>query len=216
MASSLAAELGYQYCLKTRSDWRINKPNAIAYLFGLMTTFPVIRERDVPIRERIIAASMATLKYRIYSLADTLVFGRTEDMLKYWSCGAYEDDLIKYGFGRHPCVLNETPVISEIFLCARFLKNLGENLEWTLPHWWKMLRNYFCIVDADSLDIIWPKYDWHYEKRFYRAYGALSARALEFSDWLALYAGLEVSWDKIPYKERWIVKEGELKCISKF
>ena len=70
------------------------------------------------------------------------------------------------GFDDPPYIKNETYVVNEIFLCARFLKNNNIQIEWTLEDWWKNCRDIFCIIDASSLDFFWYKYEWRYEQRF--------------------------------------------------
>ena len=44
-------------------------------------------------------------------------------------------------------------------MCSRYLSALGHHLKWTLKDYWNFLKDYFCVIDADSLDLIWNKYD---------------------------------------------------------
>ena len=56
--------------------------------------------------------------------------------------------LTNYSFKK---VINETAVMSEILLCARYLKIKGIKLDWTLEHWWYCLSKYFGIIDITAL-----------------------------------------------------------------
>lgn len=207
-ALDYANSLGVRFCLKTRTDSRVYRNNLFPYLSGLLEVFPVRGSSNA--RARIVASSVATCKYRVYGLTDILLFGTTSDMLLYFSPQSYEDGLIKYGFDVPTIIQDDTPVISEIFLCARYLINIGVPINWSLNDWWESLKNYFCVIDADSLDFFWYKYDWQYEKRFYRSYASKSHRSIEFSDWLALYAGFDMGWENTGYKEKWGIHNGSL------
>jgi len=208
-----ANENGFKYCIKTRPDCRMYRTNIAAYLTGLLDVFP-LSDKTGPCG-RIIATSVNTCKYKIYGITDILLFGYTKDMMLYFDLEDYEEGLLKHGFGKYPSIINETPVVAETFLCARYLQNIGIKLDWTLEHWWFCLKDYFCVIDADSIDLFWYKTDWKYEKRFYRSYGSLSHRAVEFSDWLSLYSSKKVSWYKVEYKERWVIDKSNTGNIFK-
>ena len=102
-----------------------------------------------------------------------------------------------------------------MFFCARYLKAINHKLNWTLEDWWICLSKYFCVIDADSLDLLWTKYeDWFYEKRYYRSYDSNSARMLEFSEWINLYSDSEntiLNWKDLGYQEKWKIEDGKLK-----
>lgn len=84
------------------------------------------------------------------------------------------------------------------------------NLEWTNKHWWKILRYYFGINDPKSIDFIWHKHDWLYEKRFVRNYPFISSRCIEFNELISLYNNLDLGWDNINYKERHVIKSNKI------
>jgi hypothetical protein len=210
-AISYAKEKNIKYCLKTRVDFRIYKPNSFAYLKSLLDVFPINNLNFQ--KARLITTSLLTLKYRVYGVTDILMFGTTYDMARYWSSENFNDGLKRCNFGNHPSVINGTPVVTEIFLCARYLHDIGEPLEWSLEHWWEMLRKYFCVIDADSLDLLETKYDCMYEKRFYKSYTLPSSRSVEFSDWLSLYSEKDMHWGDLNLKEEWEVRDGNLRKV---
>lgn len=201
----LAKNKNVKYCIKTRPDCRMNKNDIYPFLKGLVNTFPL--KNNMKAHQRVFASSVNTCKYKIYGTTDILLFGYIDDLLIYFEDTLFDESLIKYNFGTFPSIINSTPVVAETFLCARYLKNLDVKLEWTLEHWWECLKNYFCIIDADSLDFLWKKKDWQYEKRFLRSYSSLSHRSVNFSDWLGLYNEGSLNWRSINYQEKWEINK---------
>ena len=191
------------YAFKTRTDWRIYKPYSHHFLKNILDIFP---PQSTEMKGRIIMSSMMTSKFKIYGISDTLNFGFVEDLLKLWDKELFLDGLNRLSFGEYPSVINGTPVISDVFLCARYLKKINHDLLWSLEDWWECLTKYFCVVDADSLDLLWTKYeDWFYEKRYYRSYDNNAPRVIEFSDWINLYnnsANVILNWKKLNYQEK--------------
>ena len=206
------SEKNINYSFKTRTDWRIYKPNIHHYLMNMIDIFP---SKSKLMNGRIIVSSMMTSKFRVYGIADTLQFGFTKDLLKFWDDELFLDSIERLSFGSYPSVINNTPIISDVFLCARYLNKINHKLNWTLEDWWICLSRYFCVIDADSLDLLWTKYeDWFYEKRYYRSYDSNSARMLEFSEWINLYSDSEntiLNWKDLGYQEKWKIEDGKLK-----
>ena len=189
----LALKKGAKYSIKTRSDVRINKNNLETYLISLLSTFPV-KENNF-IKSRIVVPSLITFKYRLYSLSDITMFGETSDLIKYFKNEKFEQGIKKFNFNNDNLLIEQTPVIAEIFLCSRFINQIEGNISWNLDNWWRCLKNYFCVIDNSSLDLLWYKYDWEYEYRYLRTYSDKFARAIDFQDWLSLYNGHNNNWD---------------------
>jgi hypothetical protein len=124
------------------------------------------------------------------------MFGETNDLLQYFNLEFFSDGLKKFDLNEKKLLKNETPVVAEIFLCARFMNKLDNSISWNLESWWDSLKNYFCIIDNSSLDLFWHKYDWNYEYRYIRTYSDKFARAIDFQDWLSLYNNSENNWRK--------------------
>lgn len=191
-ALNLAVEKGAKYSLKTRADVRIYKNNLETYLISLIKTFPV--KHNNLIKSRIIVPSLNTFKFRIYSLSDIVMFGESEDLIKYFKPEFFKEGLKKFNLDEKNFLNNGTPVVAEIFLCSRFINSLEDKIDWDLSNWWQSLKDYFCIIDNSSLDLFWWKYDWEYEYRYLRTYADKFARAIDFQDWLSLYQGHENNW----------------------
>ena len=194
----LAVKKGAKYSIKTRADVRINKNNLETFFISLINTFPV--KANNYINSRIIVPSLITFKYRLYSLSDIIMFGETTDLMKYFENKIFQEGIQKLNINSSDLIINETPVIAEIFLCARFINNIEGDIKWELKNWWDCLKNYFCIVDNSSIDLLWYKYDWEYEYRYLRTYSDKFARAIDFQDWLSLYNNHSNNWD-LAFKE---------------
>lgn len=193
---------GKKFILKTRSDCRILKPNTISFLKSLLDTFPTRNNS-----KRIFALNILTTKFRPYGLSDILLFGHIKEIDKYFAPEEEEQIFKKYKLKK---IYNNTFVAAEILLCVRYLLNNGITLEWTNKHWWKILRDYFGIIDAESIDLFWYKHDWLYEKRFIRNYPYISSRCIEFNEWISLYNNLDLGWNRINYKETHFKKNNKI------
>ena len=194
IALKFAMNHNAKYSIKTRADVRINKSNLETFFISLIKTFPV--KSNSLIKSRIIVPSLITFKFRIFSLSDIVMFGETNDLLQYFDIELFRDGLKKFDLDEKKLLKNETPVVAEIFLCARFMNKLDNSINWNLESWWDSLKNYFCIIDNSSLDLFWHKYDWNYEYRYIRTYSDKFARAIDFQDWLSLYNNSENNWRK--------------------
>ena len=212
-ALKFAKEIGAKYSIKTRADIRINKNNLETFLLSLIRTFPA--KKNNYIKSRIIVPSLITFKYRIYSLSDIVMFGETEDLIKYFDKETFAEGLKKFNLNENNLLKNETPIIAEIFLCSRFVNNLEGKICWELNNWWTTLKNYFCVIDNSSLDLFWYKYDWEYEYRYLRTYSGKFARAIDFQDWLALYNGLNNNWHLATSEHERYDEKNKLKNIFK-
>jgi hypothetical protein len=194
IALKFAMNHNAKYSIKTRADVRINKSNLETFFISLIKTFPV--KSNSLIKSRIVVPSLITFKFRIFSLSDIVMFGETNDLLQYFDLELFRDGLKKFDLNEKELLKNETPVVAEIFLCARFMNKLDNSINWNLESWWDSLKNYFCIIDNSSLDLFWHKYDWNYEYRYIRTYSDKFARAIDFQDWLSLYNNSENNWRK--------------------
>ncbi len=194
-----------KYVLKTRTDCRVYNKNSINHLKNLLKLFPINKKYE-NLNSRIISCSVDTRKYRVYGLSDIFLFSEINNLEIYFNEENYINSLERY-FGKYPCIINETAVINEIFLCARFLKKINIDLNWELKHWWQICGEIFCIVDPSDLDFFWYKYEWKYEQRFIQDYTSNFKQALKFSDWLNLYFNNAHQFDDSS-REKWNLKDG--------
>ena len=71
------------------------------------------------------------------------------------------------------------------------------------------------IVDVNSIDFFWYKYDWNFEQRFIRNYLFKSSRSIEFSEWLSMYNEFNLNFKTLNYKEKFKYDEKKNTIIIK-
>ncbi len=183
------AELGVEYAVKSRTDLRMYNPNALAFLHSLLLAFPLGQVEHQ--RRRIAGLGLNTLKYRRYGLSDLFLFGATEDLERYWACPLDPREAAPDApFGAHAELR-----LCEVYLEANYLESIGRPLAWTVADSWRALAEHFCIVDAQSLDLYWQKYDLHREFRRLDYRGENTGQEISFADWLTLKSGAWVPSD---------------------
>ena len=107
----------------------------------------------------------------------------------------------------YPSIKSDTAIINEIFLCSRYIYKNNIDLQWTLVDWWQKCRELFIIVDDNSLDFFWYKYEWKYEQRFITNYTSNFEQSLQYSDWLNLYMNNDLRFNE-NLKEKWKIVDG--------
>jgi len=193
-----------EYCLKTRTDQRFYRSDLINYFLNLIELFPI--NDDSIQNQRIISSSFATAKYRVYGLTDMIMFGDINDLKNYWDVENYSKGIVKFIVDDSqyiPPIIAGTLVGAEVYLMSSYLKRIGVNLEWTLEHYWEMLRKHFLVCDSSSLDMYWNKYNKESEYQYARTYEQKTHRLIDFADWLQIYKNNNNSWDEIRNQELW-------------
>lgn len=172
---------GYEYVLKTRTDQRLYGENNLSYLICMLNSYPI--KKSVSAKGRIISISNGCFKGRLYNVSDMVIFGFTSDVLNYFSypidkrCDpeiVQGADLEEYSKKRP----------GEIYISTSYLERIGHILKWTEQDSLKCFRDYFLIVDSESLDWYWPKYS-NFEYRW-RNYSNKGLKQLSFKDWILL------------------------------
>ncbi len=179
-----AKQLGANYVLKTRTDQRIYAVNAMAYLLALVKCFPLTEVTAQ--KERLISVSLGTLKYRPYGTSDMFLFGHIEDMLLYWDVPLD----MRTDFPETSTIGTYVAAkICEVYFVTEFLKRIGYQPKFTIADGWNVYRKHFCIVDQQSVELLWIKSDRTNEYGRLRYDGLHTDDELTFRDWLLLYTG---------------------------
>ena len=131
----------------------------------------------------------------------------------YWE---YEDYSAKLkSLFNNQRIINKTPVVAEIFLTARYLSRMGLDLNWTLVSWWNALKDFFIIVDSQSIDMYIEKnHDGFEQKGSQGGYCAPYSRAVSHAEWRLLKSGFIKGWVKNngqDMQEKWHEVNGILK-----
>ncbi|WP_182864761.1 WavE lipopolysaccharide synthesis family protein [Rhodopirellula sp. JC639] len=177
-----AEKLGCRHAMKTRADTRIHMADADTLCHDLLREFPFQGTGDQT--QRMIVLDFATHLHVPHHLSDIMMFGRTEDLLVYWSadgrCPGLATDQTKQ--------LNGVPLhrIPEIILCRSYLQRSGIEVTEQLDHWWELLAERFLVVDRAMIDLFWPKYNYNVNQRLEMC-GENNRNALcHFAQWLQL------------------------------
>ncbi len=138
-------------------------------------------------RSRLVATSMNTFKYRPYSVSDMFLFGALDDMVLYWDvplddreeCVLADDSILAWSKGRY----------AEAYFAINFLNRIGHEVGWTLADSWDVYSRYFCVIDRESVDLFWLKYNWEDGGRWRSSSHIRTSAELTFRDWLNLHSG---------------------------
>jgi hypothetical protein len=115
-----------------------------------------------------------------------LLYGNIEDMVAYWSA---QYDTRAIAKPKNRSLRDDATLSPEVYLETSYLSMLGRELKWTLEDSWLALRDHFCVVDKDTLDLFWPKYTLHEDRhREYDNYNQ-TYKEMRFFDWLSLHSG---------------------------
>jgi len=194
---------GCSFVAKTRTDWRMYRSTSLSRLLDLINYFPLSQHRGQ--NKRIIAANIFTHKHRVYGLTDIFQFGEINDLLQYWDIESTTFKVGSTSFNLDsPLIVDGTPVVAEIFLCARYLSRLGIDLTFELRQWWDCLRDQFLVVDNSMLDAIWHKYEFRREHRGSFSYRLRGSLLVDHLDWLTLQLNANTGWGDMPFQERWV------------
>jgi hypothetical protein len=190
----VAKEMGAMFSLKTRVDQRLYSPAALSIMKNLAGRPVLSAESSIPVG-RLVALSSNSFMRRVYGLSDFLTFGRTQDVLDYWSAPITAPKVPLGGTQMiDPSHLaDETREFPEVYVCSSFLERSGWRLGWSLQDWEKALVARFAITDASTVDFFWNKYS--SREHLWRRYGDIPhLQEVTWGDWIELsYRSLQVS-----------------------
>ncbi len=137
-----AKELGLEYALKTRTDFRIYAEDAISYVNNLTRRFPSKTSAKARIT---VLPPIADVPYYI---PDFIFYGTVDDLLGMWT-----DETL---FPNES--INENP---EMKLISRYLKKLDcyiENPMEDISKYMDLISKVFIVVDESAYKFVWDKY----------------------------------------------------------
>jgi hypothetical protein len=153
-----AKQAGCEYVIKTRCDQRFYAQNIPPYFFALLAEYPPIdASRQC---QRIIELSVSICRYRPYSMCDMFQFGHIDDMLIMWGQPLDPRSFSAQEYGRQKITPRKIAEdrIAEIYIHRGYLEAIGEQPEVDLATYYRILADYFIVVDKDVVDIFWNKY----------------------------------------------------------
>ena len=142
-----AKKIKTKYILKTRTDQRFYNIETIQYLKNLYNNHNFDNEK-------IIVSSLNTFYNRLFSISDMFQFGKIETMYNFWNI-----NLIERINEKDLKIKNDLLLIPEIFLIYTYLKIRAFDLKWSQFSYESALVKYFYILDKESIDLFWNKYN---------------------------------------------------------
>lgn len=202
------------YILKTRSDTRIYLNDADVFFRNLLAQFPVADHSGQA--NRIITLDFATRLFIPYHPSDLLMFGKTDDLVQYWSpelfdrTWTYRHDS---NFGR----LIDQP-LPEPMMCLRYLRAHGIDPEGTIEQWWNVLAERFIVVDRKTIDHFWLKEYKNVYQPLETRWDRTNMALCHFSQWLQMHCGTafpEVQLDDLRAQETYdLIAPEQKRCHS--
>ena len=176
-----ASELGSLYVLKTRTDQEILDPQALVKIQSLFQSYG-----RGPFTNRIIIGDRNSFIFRFYGVSDMFMFGHISDMTKFWNC-PYDDRPISHIEGRISGSLNDYGKLNivETFLTSNYLISRGHIPRFTLEDSLNCYRDYFCVIDSQSIKLRWTKYTYALNQ-WSVSYYPSKFQELTHLDWLRL------------------------------
>ena len=183
-AIELCENLNVKYVAKTRSDQRFYHENWFYSLKEMLNSFPLINNNGVQ-KNRLIALSINTFKDRLYGVSDMFMMGNIEDMKLYWNVEFDKRKKIQLSSSK-PFLDYSKQKMCETYFNVNFLEKIKHNIKWTYADSLQCYRDYFIILDKDSMDMLWPKYTWSENRWSDYKTNRENYHEITFFDWILL------------------------------
>lgn len=182
-------ELGARTVIKMRTDTCLMSP----HLFALYRLLEAQYDRGAALAAgltgRIFVPQTYTKKYFPFHVSDIVMLGDAGDLARYWSAPLDDRALAPedFSWGRQSLErIGTEGLLPECYLGWRFADGLGlADPSDPLAAYWRLLRDYFVVVDDAWFDLYWLKRPLHLQPR---AVDELVSHHF----WQMLYHGLEV------------------------
>ncbi len=185
-----ARELGVRTAIKMRTDTCLMSPQ----LFSLYRSMGALLDdkavRAAGLSGRICVPQTYTKKYFPFHVSDIVMLGDLADLARYWNVPLDERELAQadYSWGSQTLErIGMEGLLPECYLGLRFAQAVGLRPgEEAMAAYWRLLRDYFIVVDDAWFDLYWLKRPLHLQPR---AVDELVSPHF----WQSLYYGLEPS-----------------------
>lgn len=165
-----AKELGLDYCIKSRADQRICRPNIASYLFSLLRGFPLVDPIIQGQKERIVFCQGSHPAHMLipYEICDFFFFGHVDDLLSFfhyelsnekWERSDFESNLKEAIDKDIPAVSYHAKYAPEVLLFKNFLRRNGFDTDRgnAIDNYWTVVTNSFVPVSVDDIKLHWIK-----------------------------------------------------------
>lgn len=188
-----ALEARADYICKTRTDQRIENPDAFTFMKSMINLFPVSEHSHFKKRIVALGAEHGSM-FNPYYISDFVYFGTCEDMKLMLSIPMRKKRFIEKTMSRKDASMNKTS--PEAYIIKTLFEISGTVYCDTIDDYWKSIKDSLVLMDMSILGIYWPKYDARYcehTRNGTYAVGMSDEVKLQanfnFSTWLALING---------------------------
>lgn len=182
------------FVIKSRTDQVFSAMNLVDNLICMANEFKIKHEK---LKYRLIIGSFNTYKFRPYSISDMFMFGYLDDLLLYWDIPFDKNKILKSEIEIPRTMQDWSKLnLAEVYLTSTFMRNLNLNIDFKIASYWKLIINYFFILDSSSLGFRWGKYTRNGRAGTLNQYN-LRERFFNNSDWWIIRQNI----DKIDFEE---------------
>jgi hypothetical protein len=171
-----------KFAIKTRTDQLLSSP----LLLENLNTLWKYHGEPKDLQCRLVVSSLNTFGFRLYGASDMFQFGKTQDLLNYWTQPLDERPISELTELSESMRAEAKKLVAEVYLNANYFEKVrgkvpsfswSENLEF--------IRDAFVVADQHSLGQIWFK-NTHLVNRW--DFGFFPHKYYEFShiDWIGL------------------------------
>jgi hypothetical protein len=164
-----ARELGVETAIKMRTDTCLMSPHLFSLYRLLDARIDRRRALAAGLAGRIFVPQTYTKKYFPYHVSDIAMLGHLADLARYWNVPLDARDLAPedYSWGGNSLErIGTQGLLPECYLGKRFAGSLGLPPEAEpLAEYWRLLRDYFVVVDDSWFDLYWLKRPLHLQPR---------------------------------------------------
>ncbi len=176
-----AIDHDFEFTVKLRTDQCMMHPRAIMNLKAIYTKHNKLDP------SRILVNSLNTFFFRPYGASDMFQFGKTQDLLKYWSAPIDERDPKDYSLNIDGLSLREIAKMNfaETYLGVNYLKAHGIEPDYTLGQSLTFIKDFFVVLDMNVTEMFWNKYSFR-ANRWPNQASFSPYQEIDYSSWLAL------------------------------
>lgn len=171
-----------EFAIKTRTDQLLSSPMVLKNLHVLWNA----HGRNQESKNRIVISSLNTFAFRFYGASDMFQFGKTHDLLNYWTQDLDERPISELTRLSNSMRQEGKKLVAEVYLNTNYFeKILGKPPVFSWRENLEFIREAFIIADQHSLGQIWIK-NTHLANRW--DFGFFPHKYYEFShlDWVEL------------------------------
>lgn len=171
-----------EFAIKTRTDQLLSSPMVLKNLHVLWNA----NGRNQESKNRIVISSLNTFAFRFYGASDMFQFGKTHDLLNYWTQDLDERPISELTKLSNSMRQEGKKLVAEVYLNTNYFeKILGKPPVFSWRENLEFIREAFIIADQHSLGQIWIK-NTHLANRW--DFGFFPHKYYEFShlDWVDL------------------------------